>query len=76
MLSAPASVVMVTFVPATSVIVSVVLSATTLLWPETANVSKRFWLPPPAVSVDHERFPALSVLSTFPEEDPSLVGKV
>ena len=43
MLSAPASVVMVTFVPATSVSVSVVPSATTLLCPETASVWKRFW---------------------------------
>ena len=40
--SAAASVVIVTLDPATRVSVSVVESATTLLWPETAIVSNRF----------------------------------
>ena len=44
--SVPALVVRVTFDPAASVKVSVELSATTLLWPETAIVWNLFPLPP------------------------------
>ena len=76
MVSVVAFVVIVTLLPSASVNVSVIASATTVLWPETAKDSKTFWLPPPASSAVQERFPAPSEARILPELEASLVGKV
>ena len=59
-----ALVVIVTFDPAAKVSVSVELSATTLLWPETAIVLKVF--PPPPAFAAHDNTPAVVDERTFP----------
>ena len=54
--------------PAARLRVSVVPSATTVLWPETATLEKAFWFEAPLDTVEKERAPLPLVVRTWPLE--------